>query len=83
MTADTSTLRPSANRVMAASRPVTLAKAVARKVYGLASWTSITYGVKTLALFGNFWSTETDRSCVWPGRGLAANWKVRGAPLAA
>ena len=34
-------------------------------------------------LFVNFWSTDTDRSCVWPGSGLAANGKVRGAPFAA
>ena len=64
MTADTSTLRPSANSAIAASSPVTLARAVARKVYGLDSWTSTTYGAKTLALFVNFWSTDTVRSCV-------------------
>ena len=55
MAADTTTLRPSAKRAMAASRPVTLARAVARTVYGLESLTLIAYGVKTpyLTAIGN------------------------------
>ncbi len=48
MAADTSTLSPSANRATAASSPVTLASAVARKVYGLDSVTRTAYGVNTV-----------------------------------
>ena len=70
MAAETSTLRPSANSAMAASSPVTLASAVARKVYGLARVTSTAYGVKTGSPPENGWSTKTVRSCVCPGHGL-------------
>ena len=45
MAADTSTLSPSAKSATAASRPVVLASAVARKVYGFDSVTRTAYGL--------------------------------------
>ena len=70
MAAETSTLSPSANRAIAASSPVTLARAVARNVYGLASVTSRAYGVKTGSPAVIRLVDETVRSCVCPARGL-------------
>ena len=66
MAADTSTLSPSANRATAASRPVTLASAVARKVYGLDSVTSTAYGLNRSPPPDSPGCTETFFSCVWP-----------------
>ena len=80
--AETSTLRPSANRAMAARTPETLARAVARNVYGLARATSIAYGVKTASPAGNGLSTKTVRSCVCPATGLAVSGNVSGSPSA-
>ena len=64
MAADTSTLSPSANSATAASRPVTLASAVARKVYGLDSVTWTAYGLNEVA---------RRRSVCGPGRSSPAS----------
>ena len=58
MAAETSTLSPRANSAIAASSPVTLASAVARKVYGLDSVTSTAYGAEDASAGRNVWSTD-------------------------
>ena len=74
---------PSANRAIAASRPVTLASAVARKVYGLASVTSMAYGVKTRAAAVDVWSDghgpllASGPACGWPSSGNVSGVAVR------
>ena len=63
---------------------MTLARAVARKVYGLDSVTSRAYGVKTLAVAVASGPADTVRSWVWPGSGRRLETEQVGAsPFAA
>ena len=81
MAAETSTLSPRANRATAASSPVTLASAVARKVYGLDSVTMTAYGLYRSGP-PKSWVAWTFFSCVWPTFGDASRWIWIGPPFA-
>ncbi len=81
MAVDTTTLRASAKRAIAASSPVTLARAVARNVYGLASVILTAYGWKRLPA-GYQLETTALRSWVWPAAAGASSAMSIGSSAA-